>query len=66
MAKLKKPGLKATAAKSAGKVSARKSAGRDASGESFDGDLDAPDDERDPILRRLLEKAKELRAAMEA
>ncbi len=27
--------------------------------------LDAPDDERDPILRRLLEKARELRAEME-
>ena len=48
MAKLKKPGLKATAAKSAGKVSARKSAGRDASGESFAGDLDAPDDDLPP------------------
>ena len=48
MAKLKKPGLKATAAKSAGKVSARKSAGRDASGESLDGDLDAPDDDLPP------------------
>ena len=50
MAKLKKPGSKATAAKSAGKGSARKSAGKGVSGETFDGDadMDAPDDDLPP------------------